>query len=936
MTQSAASIRDLFENALALDPAARADYLARHCADAAQRIVVERMLALDADDAECVFDRSFNALLDRVGDAAAEPPPLGSAIGTFVLLDKLGEGGSSIVYRAEREQSGVKQIVALKLLRRGVYDEHERRRFRDERRALAQLRHPGVARLIEGGVTDNGIPYIALELVEGQPITAFARANRLGLRQRLKLFVNVCRAVDAAHRALIVHCDLKPSNVLVAGDGEVKLLDFGIAKWLDAGDDGTQTQQTALTPAYAAPEQIARGAITTATDVYALGVLLDELVTGQLRAADDDRMPSARIGAAAEPGKLPESPQAMRRQLRGDLDNIVMKATAPEPERRYASAGAFADDIEGYLTDEPVAAHPPSARYRLRKFALRHKGGVAATTLLLMAILVAFGIVLREAQIVRNEARRANAVRDFVVGLFDSARAHLPRDARPTPEALVRQAQKRLAAASDVAPDTRADLLRTLGEVELSLSDFARAQTLFNQASALAEQTGDVAGVRAARVLHADALQRAGKNAEALREVNAELDALRASPTPLTVRALGVLAESEHMTGANDAAIAHRRAAQRTAIMLYGENGPEAIAAGFDVGNALAEAERFREAITVLKPLLARWRAQRAPEDDRYVAALDSLATAEDGVGDLTQSEARFRELLALKRRIYTAPHDAIAKTLRDLSAVLARAEKYAEAESLANEALDMQRKVFGENHREVAMTYNQLAEVMVQQRRYAEAETDFRAAIAICAHTGLHEEVCSLAHNNFGMVLYRQGRLDEAKLEMTEALAENRTLYGNDHPEVAYSLSTLSNVAAKQGDYAQAVRLSAESLAILDRNGVGASIEAVLVRFSYAYALWKAQRDDEALREIDRTLADWQRASPNGHSRRVTMLMQKAFILRDLKRADEAKKIADEAIALGVDPAQLSPTTKKSLRELSGRSDVYPEVAGKADIPAW
>jgi tetratricopeptide (TPR) repeat protein len=273
---------------------------------------------------------------------------------------------------------------------------------------------------------------------------------------------------------------------------------------------------------------------------------------------------------------------------------------------------------------------------------------------------------------------------------------------------------------------------------------------------------------------------------------------------------------------------------------------------------------------------------------------------------------------------------------LRDLSAVETRMEKYPEAENLANEALDMDRKVFGENHREVAMTYNQLAEIMVQQRRYAEAETDFRAAIAICARTGLHEEACPTVHNNFGMVLYRQGKLDAAKAEMIEALDENRALYGNDHPEAAYSLSTLSNVAAKQGSYAEAVRLSAASLAILDRNGVGGSVEAALIRFGYAYALWKAQRNDEALREIERTLDDWRRVSPDGRSRRVTMLMQKAFILRDLNRGAEAKKTADEAIALRVDPAQLSPTTKKSLRELSGRSDIYPEVAGQGDIPAW
>jgi serine/threonine-protein kinase len=936
MTSATGNLRELFDEAVALAPGERSRFLAERCADAGQRVMLERMLAIDAGQVEGMLDRPLDAMLERVGRTGRQPQlASGAAIGTFRVLDKLGEGGSSIVYRAEREQDGVRQLVALKLLRRGVHGEHERRRFRTERRALAALRHPGIARLIEGGVTDEGIAYIAIELVDGMPITIYALEHRLDLRARLGLFVAVCRAVEAAHRALIVHRDLKPSNVLVTNDGEVKLLDFGIAKWLDEETDDTRTQQLVMTPAYAAPEQFRRQPVTTATDVYALGVLLGELVTGVRRESGDIHTPSSQV-RDSEPGVLPASPAITRRQLRGDLDNIVLKASAAEPERRYASAGAFADDVERHLAGEPVLAHPPSRWYRAGKFVARHRGGVLAAAAVAAALVAALGVTRWQANVAREEARRARVVRDFLVDLFDSARAHLPRDGRPTPEALVEEAEKQLAGKSDVAPDTRASLERTLGEVELSLSEFARAQTLFAAAAESARQADDAASVREARVLHADALQRAGKNAEALHEVNAELGALRAAPSRLLLRALAVLAATERMTGANDASIAHRREAQQVAIGLYGENGVEAIATGFEVGNALAEQEKFRDAIQVLEPLLARWRAARAPEDDRYVAALDSLATAEDGVGDLAKTEARLREVLALKRRIYTAPHDAIAKTLRDLGVVEERAEKYAEAESLMDEALAMQRKVFGDDHREVAETYNERAEIKVAESRYADAEPDFRAGIAICERTKLKEEVCANLHNNFGMALYRQNRFAEARTEIVEALAERRALHGNDHPDVAYSLSSLSNVAAKEGDYAEAERLAAESLAILERNGAGASIEAALVRFSQAYALSKAHRNEEALAAIERTLDDWRRVSPAGRTRRVSMLVQKAYVLRDLGRADEARRTADDAIALGVDPGQLSATVKKSLRELSGRADVYPEVAGMNGIAAW
>ncbi len=929
MIEPKPGLRELFEAALALPIAQRAAWLGAHCAGPAQRAAVERMLASDAAENSGALDGSIDELLDRVGDCESALPP-DACIGPFRLCEKLGEGGSSIVFRATREQAGVNQVVALKLLRRGLYTSDEQRRFRDERRALTQLRHPGIARLIEGGLTDAGVPYIALELVEGLPITQYAQEHHLDLRARLRLFVDICRAVAAAHRALIVHRDLKPSNVLVTDEGEIKLLDFGIAKLLDAEDDpdSTRTQLAPMTPAYAAPEQFAHGQITTATDVYALGILLDEMITGVRRAHGDARTPSSRVSENTAADALPASARTTRRQLRGDLDNIVLKATASEPERRYASAGALADDIERHMQRQPVVAHPPSRWYRARKFVARHRGGVATTVLFLLAILASLGLALWQADVARDQAMRANTVRDFVLGTFDAARAHLPRDQRPTPEALVEQAQRTLSANSSLDAVTRGDMLRTLGEVSLSLSNFAQAQTLFAEARALAMGHGDAAGARAAQVLHDDALQRAGHNDEALHELQAMLDDLRAKPTPALLRAYAVLASAEMATGQPDAAIAHRRDAAAAAEHLYGPNSTEALAVAFEVGNTLSDAQRYPQAIAALDPLLARWRTAHAPEDDRYVGALGSLAGANDGIGDLPAGEARFRELLALKQRIYTAPHDAIASTLRDLGAIVARAERYPEAQALLDQALAMQQQVFGENHREVAATYDALGELMVDQRRFADADANYRAAIGICERTQIKEEVCPRARNNLGQSQYRQGRFDDAKREMTLALAERRALFGNDHPTVAYSLSTLANVAVKQNDAAQAVRLSAEALGVLERDGHAASREDAQIRNGYAQALWLARRNDEALPEIERAIIDWQRVAPDGKSRHVVMLVQKALILRDMKRSSDARVAADEAIAVGAAPSELPETTRELLRQLSGNRALYPETA--------
>ncbi|MGH8215940.1 MAG: serine/threonine-protein kinase, partial [Rhodanobacteraceae bacterium] len=434
---STRTLRDLFDEALTLPADARARLLAEHCRDTTLRAELERMLAADAGDDEWLAAGDAASAAQAIGETeAVEPLPPGSRIGPFELLEVLGEGGSSTVFRACREADGVRQYVALKLLARGLYTAEARRRFHHEREALARLRHPGIARLIEGGIADNGLAYIALELIDGAPVTQYAIGRDLPERQRLTLFLQICRAVASAHRALIVHRDLKPSNVLVTADGNVKLLDFGIAKLLDDTEDATRTRHQALTPAYAAPEQFTPGAITTATDVYALGVLLHELLTGERHERDGVRPPLPQLADTG--GSAPRPRQASRR-LRGDLANIVTKATAPEPERRYGSAGALNDDIERYLDRLPVQAHPPSRWYRASRFVARHRGGVAIAAILFIAICVSSAVALwqagvarRQAVLAQQQAARANTVRDFVESLFAPIRYGIAASEQPT------------------------------------------------------------------------------------------------------------------------------------------------------------------------------------------------------------------------------------------------------------------------------------------------------------------------------------------------------------------------------------------------------------------------------------------------------------------------------------------------------------------------
>jgi len=491
---SSASLRELFESAVELAADARASFLDNHCATGALRAQVERLLAADAEG-DRLFAGGAPAAAAAIGDpdvAVAMPP--GSRIGPFELVAVLGEGGSSTVFRARREAAGLYQEVALKVLRRGLYSPDAQRQFKRERQALAQLRHPGIARLIEGGVTDDGTAYIALDLVEGKPLVEYARIHRLDLHARLTLFLQVCRAVEAAHRALIVHRDLKPSNVLVTDDAQVKLLDFGIAKLLD-NEDETRTEAAAFTPAYAAPEQRTGGLITTATDVYALGILLGELVTGQ-RLSHSGRTPSSHITGEEAVGVLPAAPMITRRAVRGDLDNIVLKAIEAEPERRYASAGALADDVARMLEGRPVAAHPPSRLYRMTKFVQRHRGAIAATVVSLLALLGAFGVAVWEAKVAREaergavrDAARANATRDFLIRVF---RASDPRIAQDKPRGQITAKELLDLNAPHISrefagdPDTQIELLGVAASIYRELDDPARYEDLHRQQTQLA------------------------------------------------------------------------------------------------------------------------------------------------------------------------------------------------------------------------------------------------------------------------------------------------------------------------------------------------------------------------------------------------------------------------------------------------------------------
>ncbi|MEO7326921.1 MAG: serine/threonine-protein kinase [Dokdonella sp.] len=647
MSTPTMNLRDLFEAVLELAAPARAEFLDMHCADVAVRARVESMLRASATDDEPISSARLDGLARAIGDIPALPPT-GSRIGPFEILRVIGEGGSSTVFEAHREIEGASQHVALKLLRQSMLSPDARRRFGREQRALIHLQQPNIARMIEGGVTEGGQAYIALELVDGQPITAYADGGKLGVRERLGLFVTVCKAVDAAHRALIVHRDIKPSNVLVTADGEVKLLDFGIAKLLADESEAEATMLPAFTPAYAAPEQAAGGIITTATDVYALGIVLGELLTGVRAGLGASRTPSGSNGA--QPGL--ELGPVTRRRLRGDLDAVVTKAIESDPERRYTSAGALADDIERILDNRPVRAQPQTSWYRMRKFVVRHRGGVASTVAFLLAILASLGIALWQARVAHREAARANTVRGFVESMFQPIRTGLASGRQPSLRDLVDQGAQRIESDDALGSAERVDLLLMFSRLYDYLNEPERMQALANRAGDLADAafgSGDPLALDAAVARGVAALRGEDHAAAAalLGEAERRLDTAR-DRGDSWIRVEDGLAAVSNDRGDPAQALVHERAALDARIAHYGEDSGEADGGYANLAYALSGNARFAEAAVAYRRAYAGRVARGNARSARAASSLAALGDVEMMGGELGPARTHLRDALAV------------------------------------------------------------------------------------------------------------------------------------------------------------------------------------------------------------------------------------------------------------------------------------------------
>lgn len=791
---------------------------------------------------------SWPELLGEPPEVEASPAGFGAGmvLGRWRITGELGRGGMGAVYAVERADGVFEQRAALKLLRFGVEDPVARERFQRERQILARLEHPAIARLLDGGVAPDGRPFLVLERIDGEPITAWCDLRRLGVEARLRLFAAVVEAVEFAHRNLVVHRDLKPSNVLVSASGEVKLLDFGVAKLLSESADEELTRTLVgvpLTPRYAAPEQITGGPVTTATDVYSLGVLLYELVAGAppYRLASDsalelerrivagDTLPPSRAAASAGEAAAESrgsTAKRLARRLSGDLDALVLRALAKEPERRYPSAAALGQDLAAHLAGRPVAARPDSLAYRAARFVRRHRVGVAAAAallLLLLAGLAATGVALFESRRRLAEARRAEAIKVFLVNVLAEADpAHGSRSERTLAEVL-ESGERRLATELTDQPRTRAELLLTLGAIERNLGHWERSTTLLEEARALTERElgsdspemgrvqlaiGDLHYWRDEEELALAAQERARTLfAAAGPEYRADL----ASATfniGVVLRALGRY----------DEAIEQELAALALERDIHGAESLEAADVLDGLAILLHAAGRDTDALPRAAEALAIRRARLADDHPTLASSLETLGLVENGLGRPVEAVEHLRQALAIRRSAYGAVHPQVLEALNDLASVLSSSGRLDEATSTRREALAMARQIYATGD-SLAIEANNLAVLCYRQKDYACAEAGFREALAgwRAAFGERHPHVAS-ARNNLGMTLLGLGRARAALSEIEGGLVLRRALLGDESVDVAQSLRNLGLVRLALGDLGGARAALEESVALSRR----------------------------------------------------------------------------------------------------------------------
>lgn len=838
-------VQSVFDEVADMAPDERGERLARSCGeDLELRRSVESLLAADGltDPVRGVIGEAAEALLIEHQDRL-----LGLRVGHYRIVSILGQGGMSTVYRAERDDAQYQQTVAIKVLHHSALHPRLRSRLHSERHILATLAHASIARLIDSGELEDGTPYLVMEHVDGESIDAYCDNRTLFVRERLELFLQVCSAVHYAHRNLVVHRDIKAANILVTADGVPKLLDFGIAKLLAPESLShtlpvTRLQERILTPENAAPEQVLGRPITTATDVYGLGVLLYLLLTGrspyrllsysqlQLERAicmDDPLRPSqiavskTAADGDVDGGRIAErrglSPQRLKNRLTGDLDAIVATAMRKEPDRRYPSVEAFADDIRRHLKGKPVRARQGDWRYNTAKFMRRHllmMLGVGAAFL----GLAAFGATMLWQNHIIELARegtaaerdRAQQVSAFLVDVFSQADPFTAQGHEATAKDLLDRGAERIEANSSLQAEVRAELLESIGLAYRRQGLSERAIPLFEEAVAIrrAEHPFDAHRTAAAIANLARALTDAGHLASAESYLQQALETSRRGDTQPSVETADILVQSGQfaLSGKSDPQQAAERFGE--ALKIYNTLGNEQLAVAQTLSGLasssswmddFASAERYeRQAIDIFRATVSR----NHPD---HAMALDNLGYILTVRNKFREAEQLLTEALQIERSVFGAENERIAQVQAHLAQLYDRQGDVHRAVEASQRAIDIATRSLGPTHWRTGYYYERLADIYLRAGDDVAAESNARHAQSIFQQSlpTQHLQVAS-AHQMLGESLLRRGSLAEAEVELRAAVDINSNLAGADNWRTARSRASLGWTLIERGQAAE------------------------------------------------------------------------------------------------------------------------------------
>jgi len=874
-------LQELFERALPLAAEERSRFLLNECGeDIAMREQVVSLLLASTEDAGEFEQRYEEAIAATL--SASEAPP-GTIVGRYRIVRVLGSGGMGTVHLAERADDQYQQLVALKLVARSVFHPGTTGRFRSERQILARLNHPNIARLLDGGHTELGTPYFVMEYIEGLRIDQYCNERSLSTQGRLRLIQQVCGAVQYAHQNLIVHRDLKPSNLLVTAEAVPKLLDFGIAKLLDRGGadsavELTRVRDRILTPEYASPEQLRAEAVGTVSDVYSLGVLLYELLTGQRPYArqdcspmeleraiceQDPPAPSAVVAGAAT--RASPRLRALARALEGDLDNIVLKAMHRDPQRRYASAAALAQDIQNYLDGRPVQARADTWSYRINKFVRRNSLGVssAAGVVVLIAGLATYYTfrLTAERDHAALEVSRAKQVASFLGGIFRVA------DPWRGPGGQITAIEVLDRGASDVElrlkdePVILSDLLFEIANSYKGLAAYDRAGRMFERSLALKAGAGLANTPEYARELY-------------------ELANVR--------RFQGKFAESEQC---------FKRALEIQRRLFQGPNA-DTSATLTHLGTMYSEMKRWDDALKLQRESLAMATAVFGARHEETADRMNNLALALQGEGQYTEAEQFFQRDISIQASVLPPMHPDALGAKSNLGNLMNAMGRYKEAERQLREILPARRAVIGNDHPRVGFTLTALGSVLTSRGEYDEAEQALTEALGIFTDKlGAEHYRTGSALLNLGHLAFARGEYVRAEDFFRRAESVEARNFGDSSDGVYRIRSLIAAAMLRQGRAAQAEPLLERSYEKLYANVRPLSAEYDRTLEELAAVRLAQGRPDDAASLYERALQRYQSFGVPNHPDTADALLGLTQVALRRHRPDDAVSSSNRAL---------------------------------------